>query len=311
MPLTVTGYNFFKDSMVIANNSTSDRLTMPSLSITNAGNYFCTYNRYASSSSPESHHIDLKVIERPSAPTLLLSPERNVFVVNQSVVIRCFLPGRPDATEINLYQNGAIIYGSDNLGVLSLASTEKRNTGNYTCEYKIVIAGRTVDSHPSNEATLVVIDLPPTPVLRHAYSLQNNSREVEITCEIPNPFSSIHGYRLYRNGGEVSSSQGNRFVKNYSLEFDGCYYCRSFVKILREEILSRKSDEVFLTLEERSRRSCQTQNSASGYDLSNEGIKLYGSILIGKVIVLISILLIFGLYLLVLHLSSQKSQSEE
>ncbi|KAM4051148.1 immunoglobulin superfamily member 1-like isoform 3-T3 [Anomaloglossus baeobatrachus] len=313
MQTRITGYNFFKDSKMISNNSASSRMTLPPLYMMDAGNYFCTYNTEVSSRVPESNAITLRVLDPPPAPALSFEPQRNVFVVNQSLVIRCHLPGEQQATEVYLYKNEMIVRGADNFGGLFLENTERRNTGNYTCRYKVDISGRTVDSRPSDTKPLVVIDLPQTPVLRYGNNIQNQSRQVEIVCEIPNPsFSIIHGYRLYRNGGEIFSvRQQNQFVINYNLEFDGCYSCRSFVDILGEEILSPKSAEVFLTLEASNRRVCEMQNSSSEYGLSTQGFKLYGSVLIGKLIVLITILLIFGIHLLVVRLRSKTPETQE
>ncbi|XP_073509551.1 immunoglobulin superfamily member 1-like [Phyllobates terribilis] len=307
MQTRITGYNWYKDSELITNNSTSNILVNFPLSIKDAGNYFCTYYREATSRVPESNSISIKVLDLPSAPALSFEPQRNVFLVNQSVAISCHLPAKPIATEVYLYQNERIIYGADNSGGLSLANAERINTGNYTCQYKTVISGRTVDSRPSARKPLVVIDMPPTPSLRYGKNIVNQSGQVEIVCEIPNPsFTLIHGYRLYRNGGEIFSvRQQNQFVINYSPEFDGCYSCRSFVNILGEEILSSKSPEIFLTLEANNRKNCQEQNSSSAKGLSTEGIKLYASVLIGKLIVLISILLIFGIHLLVVRNKKQ------
>ncbi|KAM3936904.1 titin-like isoform 2-T2 [Leptodactylus fuscus] len=274
MPSSITGYSFFKDGRVIANNSASNTFIISSLSVTDAGNYFCTYYREAESRITESNHMFLRVFERPIAPTLSVEPQRRVFLVNQAVIIRCNLPGSEKATEVDLYKDGTITYDADNFGVLSLLNTEKRNTGNYSCQYKSTRSARIVDSHPSNQEALAVIDLPPTPVLRYANRLQNQNRQVEIVCEIPNLFSSslIHGYCFYRNGGEISCKVTNQFVMDYDLEFDGCYFCRSFVNVLGEKILSDKSTEIFLTTEESNTRSCQTPNSTSGYGLSRQGI---------------------------------------
>ncbi|XP_044130709.1 Fc receptor-like protein 5 isoform X3 [Bufo gargarizans] len=270
-PTSISGYSFFKDAALIVKNAVSNRLTIRSLSTTDAGNYICTYYQESTGTQQESNHIDLKVFESPPAPILTVEPKRNVFLVNQSVVIRCNLPRGQSATEVYLYQDERILYEADNFGVLSLVNTERRHTGKYTCDYKTVISGRTLTSHVSNQETLVVIDLPPTPILRYANN-QKQTRQVEIVCEIPNPpFSSlIHGYRLYRNGGEILSNKANQFVINYNLEFDGCYFCRSFVNVLGEEILSPKSAEVFLSLEGSNTRSCQNPNSKSNYSHSRQ-----------------------------------------
>lgn len=311
MPRSITGYNFLKDAALIANNSASNRLVISSLSITNAGNYFCSYYKEAADTIPHSNNIDLKVIERPLPPTLSVEPQKYIFIADEPVVIRCRLPRDQSATEIYLYQNESVIKESDNFGVLSLANIKKTNTGRYTCLYKTDVSQRTIDSSISNQEALIVIDLPPTPVLRYANNLQNRSSQVEIVCEIPSPSSLINGYHLYRNGGEIASNQANRFTINYNLEFDGCYFCRSFVNILGQEILSNKSREVFLTLDEGNTRDCETQNSPGAYGLSRQGVKLYGSVLIGKLIVLISILLIFGIYQLVIRLRSKTIETEE
>ncbi|XP_069820286.1 B-cell receptor CD22-like [Dendropsophus ebraccatus] len=312
MPRSITGYSFFKDAIPIANNSASNTLTIASLFITDAGVYFCSYYRQAEGIMPQSPYINLRVIEPLPAPTLSVEPQKNVFVVNQSVVIRCNVLAGQSATGIALFLNQSILYEADNFGVLTLANAQKRNSGVYSCNYRNDVLGRSVESHPSNQETLAVIDLPPTPILRYTNNVHNQSGQVEIVCEIPNPSSLIHGYHLYRNGGEIiTSRQANRFVINYTLEFDGCYSCRSFVDILGEEILSPKSTEVFLTLNERNRRSCQEQDSPGAIGLSKQGVKLYGSVLIGKLLVVICILLYFGIYLLVTHIRNKNSETED
>ncbi|KAG8596382.1 hypothetical protein GDO81_001877 [Engystomops pustulosus] len=307
-PISISSYHFFKDAKLVTNTSSTNRLLIQSLSIMDAGDYLCA-SYTAEGNISQSHLVKINVFAIPPAPKLVVEPLRNVFLVNQSVVIRCLVLDGQSAKSIQLYQNGAILFEADNFGVLSLNNTQKRHSGNYSCKYMTDISGRVVESHPSNQAMLAVIDLPPTPILRYAKSLRIQSNEIEIVCEVPNPSipSLINGFCLYRNGGEVLCQQSNRIVMNYDLEFDGCYFCRSVVNLLGEEVLSRKSNEVFLTLIESNVRSC----TASEYGLSRQGIKLYGSVLVGKLIVLISIMLIFGVHLLATRIRNKNAESEE
>ncbi|XP_075068297.1 Fc receptor-like protein 5 [Mixophyes fleayi] len=306
--LTATGYTFYKDGIVISDTySSTSRLDIAQLTKSDSGNYFCTFFMEGANISLESNKIDLKVFDRPPSASVSVEPQRNVFIKEQSVVLRCQLPIGQSASEVTLYQNGRPIYESDNFGILTLAKVETKHTGNYTCGYKIINSGRSVESYPSKEEPLVVIDQPSTPNLKFTYGFHSQSGQVELVCEVQySSFSPINGYRFYRNGRELARQQVNYSLMNYSLEFDGCYYCQTFVKILGQEIVSPKSSEHFLAREEGNRdRVCQEQNVPNRYDLSTQGIKLYGSILAGKLLVLICLLIIFGIH----HLITRRQTS--
>ncbi|XP_077137014.1 Fc receptor-like protein 5 isoform X2 [Ranitomeya variabilis] len=237
-------------------------------------------------------------------PTLILEPEQPVYIAGDSLSLRCFAEMQTRITGYNFFRDSRMITNNSASSRLMI-QLSIMDSGNYFCTYYTEATSRVPES---NSVTIKVLDLPPTPSLRYGKNILNQSDQVEIVCEIPNPsFSLINGYRLYRNGGEIFSvRQKNQFVVNYSPDFDGCYSCRSFVDMLGEEILSSKSAEIFLTLEANNRRNCQEQNSSSNDNgLSAQGIKLYASVLIGKLIVLISILLIFGIHLLLVHIKKQ------
>lgn len=301
-PSTVTGYIFYKDSAETSNTS-SNILTL-NLKTSDSGNYFCIYYTENGSKSSESNFVDLRVREQPPTPSLFVTPQKHVFIKDQSAVLQCQLPkGQSSAvTGITLYQNGRATYESDNFGVLRYTELQIKNTGNYSCEYTVNISGRIIQSQLAKEEVLLVIEQPPMPRLRYAYSLQSQTLQVELVCDVLNSsFSQIHGYRFYRNGIEIeSSNRVNLFTFNYTLIFDGCYSCRTFVTLLGEEILSQRSFEQFLSLEGRDQRQCQ-ENTSEGSILSKPGLKFYGSLLAGKIIVLISVLTIFGVYLLVIQ----------
>ncbi|KAM5191625.1 uncharacterized protein ACMZJ9_001181 [Mantella aurantiaca] len=281
------------------------------LKTSDSGMYVCIYYMENGRKSPESQIIDLKVFEQPPAPSLSVTPQRSVFVKDQSAVLRCLLPNIQTSavTGITLYQNHIETYESDNVGVLNYSNLQLKNTGNYSCSYTMLLSGRTIQSNHSEENALIVIEKPPTPMLRYAFN--NQSKQVRLTCEVQNTsFYLIHGYHFYRNGEEIqSTNQVNAFTFNYTLIFDGCYSCKTFVTILGEEILSAKSFEHFLPVEGRVGRQCQ-KNMFKGDSLSKQDLKFYGSILAGKLLVLISILAIFGVYLLVIQQRNQKPVAE-
>ncbi|XP_040208934.1 uncharacterized protein LOC120940256 [Rana temporaria] len=311
-PSTVTGYTFYKDSAVTSNSTLSNILTL-NLKTSDFGNYFCIYYSNNGSESPESNFVNLRVLEQPPTPSLFVTPQRHVFIKDQSAVLQCQLPkGQSSAvTGITLYQNGRATYESDNFGVLRYTELQTKNSGNYSCEYTVNITGRIIQSQLTEEEVLLVIEQPPMPSLRYAYSLQSQTQQVELVCDVPNSsFSQIHGYRFYLNGIEIeSSNQVNPFTLDYTLIFDGCYSCRAFVTLLGEEILSQRSFEQFLSVEGRDQRQCQ-ENNSEGSILSKKGLKFYGSLLAGKIIVLIFVLGIFGGYLLVIQQRIKKSAAQ-
>ncbi|XP_077323006.1 uncharacterized protein LOC143956686 isoform X2 [Lithobates pipiens] len=295
-PSTVTGYIFYKDAAVTSN--TSKNILTIDLKRSDSGTYFCIYYTENGIKSAESIILNLRVLERPPAPSLFVTPQRHVFIKNNPAVLQCVVPREQSsaATGITLYQNGRKISESDNFGVLNYTELQITNTGNYSCGYSVTVSGRTIDSQLAKEEVLIVIEQPPMPTLHN----QKQTREVELVCVVQNPsFSQIHGYQFYRNGKEIkSSNQVNPFTLDYALFLDGCYSCEAFVTILGEKILSQRSLERFLSLEETDQGQCQ-ENTPS--ILSKPGLKFYGSILAGKLIVLIFVLSIFGVYLHVLQ----------
>ncbi|XP_063770116.1 Fc receptor-like protein 6 [Pseudophryne corroboree] len=307
-PSTISQYKFYKDGKVTSDSYNSmNKLFISSLTTSDSGNYFCTCTREGVNMSFESNLINLKVFERPPSASLSVEPQGKVFMKKQSVRIRCLIPEEQDPSEVYLYQNGGVIREADNFGVLTI-NTETKNSGNYSCGYKSVISGRVVESYPGNQQTLLVIDQPPTPILRNAYRSQSPGGLVELVCDVQNP-SFPPGYRFYRNGRElVTNQQVNYLVLNYTLDFDGCYFCQTFAKILGEEIQSPRSSEHFLVLEERNIKDNRGCQDSSG--LSKQGIMLYGSVLAGKLLVLICLLLIFGIHHLLIRQRSQKLDTD-
>ncbi|XP_040208967.1 uncharacterized protein LOC120940269 isoform X2 [Rana temporaria] len=310
-PSTVTGYTFYKDSAETLN--TLSNIKTFDLKKSDSGTYFCTYNTGYGSKSAESIILNLKVLDQPPTPSLFLTPQRHVFTKNQSAVLQCQLPNEQssEVTEITLYQNGRETDESDNYGVLRYTELQIKNTGNYSCGYSVKVSGRIIQSRLTKEEVLIVIEQPPMPRLRYDYSHQKRTQQVELVCDVQNPsFPQIHGYRFYRNGIEiVSSNQVNPFTLDYTLFFDGCYSCRAFVTILGEEILSQRSLEQFLSLEGTDQGQCQ-ENMSEDNIVSKAGLKFYGSLLAGKLIVLTFVLAVFGIYLLVIQQRIKNYETE-
>ncbi|XP_077323009.1 uncharacterized protein LOC143956686 isoform X4 [Lithobates pipiens] len=230
-------------------------------------------------------------IEALTSPGIQLNPEQTVYIVGENIKMTCVANNPSTVTGYIFYKDAAVTSNtSKNILTIDL---KRSDSGTYFCIYYTENGIKSAESIILN---LRVLEQPPMPTLHN----QKQTREVELVCVVQNPsFSQIHGYQFYRNGKEIkSSNQVNPFTLDYALFLDGCYSCEAFVTILGEKILSQRSLERFLSLEETDQGQCQ-ENTPS--ILSKPGLKFYGSILAGKLIVLIFVLSIFGVYLHVLQ----------
>ncbi|XP_068127613.1 uncharacterized protein [Hyperolius riggenbachi] len=311
-PATILLYSFYKDGAQIRANQSSNVLSFPALSKSDSGEYFCTFYRESEKRFLEVGKIMLQILDPPLVASLIVNPQRKVFIKDQSAILTCRIPTGQPTTAVAIYQDGRQIF-NNNSGILNLINIQQ-NSGKYSCGYTVNLQGRMVQSNPSGEVDILVIEPLPTPRLRYANGYQNQSGEAELTCDIRNTQSlPVLGYRLYRNDGEIQSNNqgtGNRFFLTQS--FDGCYSCRVFVTILGQEILSPKSSEIFLPTEGRNGRQCEGENLTNVHALSKQGLKFYGSILAGKLLVLVAMLAIFGIRFLVIRqrLQNQNQKPE-
>ncbi|XP_075425260.1 Fc receptor-like protein 5 isoform X3 [Ascaphus truei] len=309
-PSTISQYSFYKDGAVISvsQDRAKNILIHSSLSTKDAGRYFCTYVREASeggNKTYESKTIQLIVNERPSAPTISADPELSIYYTGQSVTLHCLLQSSIGVEGKFLYKDGLEVTESAVNGVLMLKDIRESNAGKYSCVYTINKSGREVQSQSSEPKTLLVTRPPPTPNLRfHPKNPQVQDEQVQLICEASFP-SSINRYRFYKNGKDLTDRSGHKenvfTISNYTMAFEGCYFCQTIRMEFEQEITSPESSMQFLSSKETGGRECQNLDGESDKFLSHQGILLYGSVLIGKILVLISVLLIFGIHIMLMR----------
>ncbi|OCT98057.1 platelet glycoprotein VI [Xenopus laevis] len=313
-PSNIRSYSYYKDGLE-TQKASNNILTKPSLAKTDSGLYFCTYSGTLNDSN-ESNSITLNVIERPASPSLSLQPQYSVHFIGQQVTLSCLVQNRVGVTGITLYQDGRPLPEADNFGVLRIMEFQERNTGNYSCVYTIQVSGRDIESLSSEYKTLAVTQPLPVPTLRvFPSNPQTENTEVRLICETSSP-STIHGYRFYRDGKELTGTTGQKenvfVIAGYNNLFEGCYFCQTFRVKLAQEIKSSESSLSFLTdkVSESDRRGCEKRENPMYSLFSLQGIKLYGSVLVGKILVLLSLLVFFGIRVMLINLRRGKEEIE-
>ncbi|KAM4707568.1 Fc receptor-like protein 5 isoform 1-T1 [Discoglossus pictus] len=310
-PATIQSYNFHKDGAVVLSKDSSRQIV--SLSILDkdaSGLYSCTYTREGNISFP-SNNLQLNVIERPVAPSLSLVPEQPIYFTGQLVTLSCLFQKKPEIAGVFLFRNGFAAEGADNFGGLTLQNIREGHAGNYTCSYRITDRGREVESQMSENRILMVTKPLLLPTLRfHPNSLQVPGEQVQLICESPNA-SIIKGYKFYKDGKERerSNSEERIFtITHYTQEFEGCYFCQTYKIEFGQKILSPESFEKFLTARVEGGRGCRVQDSEVNSSFSHPGILLYGTVLAGKLIVLISLMFVYGIHLMLIRTRKPNTQ---
>eukprot|EP00079_Xenopus_tropicalis_P009948 XP_002934378.2 PREDICTED: Fc receptor-like protein 6 isoform X1 [Xenopus tropicalis] len=312
-PSNIRSYSFFKDGSE-TQKTNSNILSKPLLTRTDSGLYFCTYTRTTSNDSTESNPITLNVIERPATPSLSFQPQFSVYVKGQQVTVSCLILNRVGITGIYLYQDGRLLTEADNFGVLNIMEIQEWNAGNYSCVTTIQVSGRDIQSRSSEYKAIAVTQPFPVPTLRvFPSNPQTENTEVQLICETALP-STIHGYRFYKDGREVTGTAGQKdnvfVIAEYNSLSEGCYFCQTFRVELAQEIKSPESSMRFLTNKEIDRRGCDGKEIQIDSVFSLQGIKLYGSVLVGKILVLLLLSLFFGVRITLINLRIKKAETE-
>ncbi|KAM8960626.1 uncharacterized protein RCH25_036360 [Pelodytes ibericus] len=313
-PSTIISYSFFKDGAMVSENSSNNVLIKSELRLDDSGFYFCTYIRHSAGTHTESNTVRLNIIDRPDSPSISVEPDSSFYFLGQLVIVTCLLKSRSDVTAVNLYQDMNEVTGADNFGVLTFQEIRQRNSGNYTCVFHKRVQGREVASYPSRSKSLIVTEPLPTPTLSlFPNRPQIGQQRIQLICQTPLP-STISGYRFYQNGREITEKPGSQenvlIMQSYISAFEGCYFCKTFKIQFGQEIQSSESNEQFLT-DKATPRECKNTEQSGYASLSSQGLKFYGSILIGKFIVLVSVMMAFGVQLSLIRISRrQKSETQ-
>ncbi|XP_063313193.1 Fc receptor-like A isoform X3 [Pelobates fuscus] len=229
-------------------------------------------------------------------PKLRLEPEQPVYIVGENFIMRCEADGPSTVLTYSFYKDGALILNSTT-NVLEEESVSKFDSGVYFCIYQRA----SVTSTESDSIKLNIIESLPLPTLSiFPNNPQTEGQEVKLTCHTPLQ-SNINGYRFFQNGREVTEKGGslsNLYIfQIYKPAFEGCYFCKTFRIILGHEVSSPESPERFLTEKQTGGRGCKSMNEIEYTNTSHQELKFYGSILVGKFIVWISMMVVFWIQL--------------
>eukprot|EP00079_Xenopus_tropicalis_P030626 XP_012826757.1 PREDICTED: Fc receptor-like A isoform X2 [Xenopus tropicalis] len=237
-------------------------------------------------------------------------PERTVYIEGEALTIRCLAEKPSNIRSYSFFKDGSETQKT-NSNILSKPLLTRTDSGLYFCTYTRTTSN---DSTESNPITLNVIEPFPVPTLRvFPSNPQTENTEVQLICETALP-STIHGYRFYKDGREVTGTAGQKdnvfVIAEYNSLSEGCYFCQTFRVELAQEIKSPESSMRFLTNKEIDRRGCDGKEIQIDSVFSLQGIKLYGSVLVGKILVLLLLSLFFGVRITLINLRIKKAETE-
>ncbi|XP_069820289.1 carcinoembryonic antigen-related cell adhesion molecule 5-like [Dendropsophus ebraccatus] len=156
---------YFKDSQEIHKSEaikTTSSYQISNLSLGNTGQYKCQYWLTTSGrniSSSVSLSTPITVEEPPVPPVLKLTPDLDVYVVGQSLVITC--SGFVNARHY-IYKDSHLLKSDFSHQIESL---QLDHNGNYACTYSYSNKGRQVESSRSQTVNIYVTDPFPAPTL--------------------------------------------------------------------------------------------------------------------------------------------------
>ncbi|OCU01523.1 hypothetical protein XELAEV_18007314mg [Xenopus laevis] len=149
-----------------------------------------------------------------------------------------------------------------------------------------------------------VLDFPNNP--------QTENNKVQLICETSLP-STIHGYRFDRDSKELTGTAGQKenvfVIAEYNNLSEGFY----FFSESNRRGCEKQEDQIYsvFSLQGHCRRTLTT--IISDYlcpTAFHAGIKLYASVLVGKILVLLSLLLFYGIRVMLISLRMGKEETD-
>ncbi|KAM6924864.1 hemicentin-1-like [Xenentodon cancila] len=200
----------------------SNTFTIPSLSLSNSGDYHCKAKRGQTPFYTEdSDVLSLQVSDPPTPILTQLTHWSDVFE-NEEVKFRCEVSS-PDWT-FTWFRDKVKL--DDEGSVFSIASVSQSHQGEYSC--KANLASRRVSSDFSKTATVKVYASKPKPKLSRDSNLNQMypGESITFTCVVD--VSSGWEYVWYHSKKEISAPSSNTFtIPSLSLSNSGDYHCKA------------------------------------------------------------------------------------
>ncbi|XP_017270631.1 basement membrane-specific heparan sulfate proteoglycan core protein isoform X2 [Kryptolebias marmoratus] len=235
----------------------NDTYSIPSLAISNSGEYYCKAKRGETPFYTEkSDTLTLQVSEIPVPKLNNVTQWLDLFPT-ETAKLRCQMQGS-DMWTFTWYRNTREVKADDTVNIenngktLSIKSASASHRGNYTCSGKLT--DRSVGSNKSSKLMLHVYDAKPTAALMQdpKHNLMHTGDSVSFSCHIS--VSSGWGYLWEKDGRPLQASGNQLNISSVKKEDSGSYKCQ--VKRGKDELFkSEPSQVVELEVEERPQAS--------------------------------------------------------
>ncbi|KAG8596381.1 hypothetical protein GDO81_001876 [Engystomops pustulosus] len=250
---TVTTIQFFKGDQEI--HISEMPTIMSSYNISNlsqwhAGSYKCQYWVITSGRNILSHAslpVSITVEDPSSTPFLRLTPNMEIYVVGETLVLTCYGFGN---VRYHIYKDGQLLKNDLSYQIPSL---QLYHNGNYTCNYTYAIKERQIKSPESSTVNIHVIDPWPAPTLTLEGSIVKVEAGFRVTLNCSAPDDDLLRTFYYFNPVKENDVT-NLTASSASLEFNLgqinhiSYVCEYEQELRGRKIRSKRSQVLSLQL---------------------------------------------------------------
>ncbi|XP_068127611.1 basement membrane-specific heparan sulfate proteoglycan core protein-like isoform X2 [Hyperolius riggenbachi] len=228
-------YQFFKNNNISGNKS--ENLLVTSGPDT-AGSYSCSYVTMHSGREIESKRsapIDIKVIDIPSAPSIISEPEFPVYLRGETINMTCSPPRGLKVTEIQYFKDDRNIFTHDSSETrYRIDNSSPENAGKYSCGFSIINSGRQIHSKRSSYNVVSVVDPPGAPALELAlnHQLYVVGETLQMSCVADSVASKdIKACNIYKHGKFLRECDSRKSPNRPVVYNDnGNYTCSYFIE---------------------------------------------------------------------------------
>ncbi|XP_061446301.1 alpha-1B-glycoprotein-like [Rhineura floridana] len=229
-----------------------------------SGKYSCKCWRrgYAGADfkSPESNPVWIKVFDHSPPPLFSVSPKHAVYSSGEFVTFTCSAPDNRRKSKIQFFSDKRLLHLTLSSSVLVTFThslcLSPQDSGNYSCMYHVVEAGREIPSQRSSSIFIPVMESPPANLsLQPERPVYIHREEVTLNCSAPEGLA-VEGYTFFKERREQSSSElprrelGSYEVLHVGEDTTGNYTCVYWMLCSGQEILSPQSNLVSVAMTE-------------------------------------------------------------
>uniref|UniRef100_A0A8C5M3W3 Ig-like domain-containing protein n=1 Tax=Leptobrachium leishanense TaxID=445787 RepID=A0A8C5M3W3_9ANUR len=243
-------------------SDSKDRLVIPKVTHSNAGDYFCLYQEMKGGrtiTSLPSNTVTVHVIDPLPVPTLEEKSHKPIYLLGDDLYLICSASSLYYVTHIHIYRNNEYVahVRKDQQFSLSynITSLQKPMCGSYSCQYSAKVSGREIQSPKSNSLHITLTDPLPFPTLEEKshkpiYLLGD---DLYLICSASSLYYVTH-IHIYRNNEDVAHvRKDQQFSLSYNITslqkpMCGSYSCQYSAKVSGREIQSPKSNSLHITL---------------------------------------------------------------